>query len=192
MIDTSFLPKPIEGHMQIQDNIISLWAQVKELTKFKNLIEIGFNVGHSSTIILSMFDDINITSFDINRDIRTQLGADKVKEKFGDRHQFRTYNTLDLRKDLNNKKVNLPKADLIFIDGGHTFDVALNDIMIAKENDIKYVLVDDSNMPDVANAIQSVSFLQKIKTFNYMYSSKKKTNYVEAILFELSPNNDTQ
>jgi hypothetical protein len=189
MIDTSFLPKPIEGHMQVQDNVVLLWKQIKNLTKFKNLIEIGFNVGHSSTIILSMFDDVNITSFDINRNERTTQGADKVKEKFGQRHQFFAYNTLNLRQDLNNKKFSFLPADLIFIDGGHTFDVALNDIMIAKENNIRYVLVDDSNIPDVAKAIDSVSFLQKIKTFDYVYSSKKKTNYVEATLFEILSNN---
>jgi hypothetical protein len=186
MIDTSFLPKPIEGHMQLQEDIISLWTTVKDITNFKKLIEIGFNVGHSSTIILSLFDDVSINSFDINRNSRTQEGADLVKQKFVHRHNFFTYNTLDLRQDIINNKFKFPEADLIFIDGGHSYEVALNDIMIAKENNIRYILVDDSNMEEVSKAISSVLFLKEIKTFNYTYSKKKKTNSIEARLFELN------
>jgi hypothetical protein len=186
MIDTNFLPKPIEGHMQIQENVIVLWNRVQELTNFKSVIEIGFNVGHSSTIILSLFDDVTITSFDISRNIRTKEGANLVKEKFKNRHSFFSYNTLDLRNDINKDIFKFPKADIIFIDGGHTFEVALNDIMIAKENFIKFILIDDTNMLEVKQAINSVSFLEEIESFNYTYSRKNKINQVEAKLFKLN------
>ena len=187
MIDTSFLPKAIEGHMQVQQNVVDMWLKIKNHTSFCSMIEIGFNVGHSSVIVLSLFDDVSVNSFDINRTERTQQGADIVKEKFNDRHNFYSYNTLTLREDIKNKNFVLPNADLIFIDGGHSFEVALNDIMIAKENNISYVVVDDSNIDTVRSAINAVDFLTEIETWAYVYQKKKtKINPVTCTLFKLT------
>ena len=187
MIDTSFLPKAIEGHMQVQQNVVDMWLKIKDHTSFRSMIEIGFNVGHSSVIVLSLFDDVSVNSFDINRNERTQQGAEIVKEKFNNRHNFYSYNTLTLREDINNKNFALPNADLIFIDGGHSFEVALNNIMIAKENNISYVVVDDSNIDEVRSAINAVDFLTEIETWTYVYQKKKnKINPVTCTLFKLT------
>lgn len=185
-IDTSFLPKPIEGHMQIQPEILDMWKAVKNLTNFQTMMEIGFNVGHSSTIVLTMFPDVSITSYDIGRDERTLLGAKLVEEKFPFRHRFFKYNTIDLREEFKTGEAAISKQDLIFIDGGHTFEVAQSDIMMAKELGIENILVDDTNMPDVQRAIESVDFLTKVIDFNYVYKKgKKKRNEVSSTLYKL-------
>jgi predicted O-methyltransferase YrrM len=185
-IDTSFLPKPIEGHMQIQPSVIDMWKSVKNLTDFRTMMEIGFNVGHSSVIVLSMFPDVTITSFDIGRNERTLQGADLVSNKFPHRHSFRQIDSVTLREEFKEGLSAIGQQDLIFIDGGHTYDVALSDIMMAKELGIKNILVDDSNMEEVARAINSVDFLEKVMDFNYMYKKgKKKLNNVTSTLFKL-------
>lgn len=46
----------------------------------------------------------------------------------------------------------LPAADFIHIDGGHSYDAAYNDVMLAWRSDIKWILVDDARDSVVASA----------------------------------------
>ena len=136
--------KLVEGHSQ----------QVKEQTEFlreivndesiNNVMEIGFNGGHSAELFLSSNKNIKLTSFDIGVHDYMKLGKEFIDKTYPDRH------TLIIGDSLNTvpeyfKKEN-KKFDLIFIDGGHQYEVAKGDIIncknLAHENTI--VILDDT------------------------------------------------
>ena len=67
----------------------------------------------------------------------------------------------------------------------------ITDIEIYEHLDKPYltgnvIIVDDSNMDEVSQAISDVNFLDKVIDFHYMYKKgKKKQNNVTATLFKL-------
>lgn len=189
MIDTSFLPKAIEGHMQEQPEVTAMWQDIKVQTNFNSLLEIGFNVGHSAVYVMSLFPDTIVDSVDINRDPRTQEGADLVKARYSSRFNFYTYNTLQLKEDIDNGSFKFQNTyDLVFVDGGHEYSVAVNDIQMAKDLGVKYIVVDDTNMDDVKRAVADSTNLEEVAVYNYVWrKSKKKQNQVEAKLYKVIP-----
>jgi predicted O-methyltransferase YrrM len=128
---------------------------LSELVKNPNIFtigEIGFNAGHSSDLFLKNNEKAKIYSFDIMEHPYTIYGKKYIDLKYPKRHQLIEGNSLDSvpRFDKN------IKFDLIFIDGGHTFTVALCDIINmrfhAKKDTI--LVIDDANFRSVKQAWQ--------------------------------------
>lgn len=107
----------------------------KEFNKIINhninllIIEIGFNAGHSSNYFLSKFSRSTVFSFDIGLHPYTYVGKLYIDTIHQGRH------TLELGDSIKsiprfasvNKQLN-QQADLIFIDGDHTYERAYADI----------------------------------------------------------------
>jgi len=110
----------------------------------KEIMEIGFNAGHSSETMLLANPSANITSFDIARVKAIEYGKTYIDNTFPGRHALVRG---DSCKTVFEYKRNNPnkRFDLIFIDGGHTYDVAKVDIVhssgLAHKDTI--VVVDD-------------------------------------------------
>lgn len=110
----------------------------------KEIMEIGFNAGHSSQTLLMSNPNANVTSFDLGRVNAMNYGKQYMDITFPGRHTLiegdSTKTVWDFKKNNPNKRF-----DLIFIDGGHTYDVAKIDIIqssgLAHKNTI--VIVDD-------------------------------------------------
>lgn len=110
----------------------------------KEIMEIGFNAGHSSQTLLMANPNANVTSFDLGRVNAMNYGKQYMDITFPGRHTLiegdSTKTVLDFKKNNPNKRF-----DLIFIDGGHTYNVAKIDIIqssgLAHKNTI--VIVDD-------------------------------------------------
>jgi predicted O-methyltransferase YrrM len=89
----------------------------------KNVMEIGFNAGFSTLLMLLTNPNICISCFDLGEHKYTIPCYEKLKETFGDRINI----TLgDSTKTLQNVNDNY---DLIHIDGGHSTEVANSDII---------------------------------------------------------------
>ena len=137
MIDISWLPEGGTGHMVANESVINFWRDVKNKTDFKKIFEIGFNAGHSSSIMLSLFDDIHVSSFDICMFTITKQNADIVKSRFGDRFNFFEKDSMNLKpSDLNG-------FDIFFVDGSHDLPHIRNDLNLAFMSDVEYVVIDD-------------------------------------------------
>jgi len=132
-----------EGHIKEH-------AQIKLLKKFAtqpnilSIMEIGFNAGHSAEIFLSENAELKLTSFDLGNHHYVTIGKEFIDKKFPNRH---TLLLGDSRKTLPDFiKNNNVKFDLIFIDGGHNYNIAKSDIInckkLAKRNTI--VIMDDT------------------------------------------------
>ncbi len=129
--------------------------RLKELIKGNNIIEvmeIGFNAGHSAEIFLSTNLNIKLTSFDIGIHNYTAIGKEYIDITYPNRHTLilgdSTQSVVKYIEENPNKKF-----DLLFIDGGHEYGVAKADITNCKRLAHKdsVVIVDDI----VKNGIRS-------------------------------------
>lgn len=172
-MDLSYLPSATEGHMTPSPEVLNLWKDVKAKTGFKHIFEIGTNAGHSAAIIMTLFEDVKVTSIDIGAHPYTSVAVSVLKEKFGDRFNYIEMNTVSYFDGLKNGTIQFPEGvDIINIDGDHSVNGALNDIMMARHLKLKNILIDDFAMYGVpqAYAIASQGFTV-VETYNYAYYS---------------------
>lgn len=179
-MNLSWLPnEAYEGHMTPSTQILNFWSVVKSLTKYKRMLEIGFNAGHSSSINLEMYSDISITSYDVCWHSYTENNASIVKNRFNSRFNFIKGSSLDLRpSDI------IGKYDIMFIDGDHSYDSCSSDIRLWMDSDIKYVIIDDFQYEGIKKAHEELLFsgpFSELHTQQYRASNGVP---VEVRLFE--------
>jgi len=115
-------------------------VDLKEITRFKkDILEIGFNAGHSSQLFLENGCE-NVVSFDIGIHNYTIYGKKYIDHFFPDRHSL-ILGDSNFTVPLFNKTV-----DVIFIDGGHDYPIAKADLINCKRfaNKDTIVILDDT------------------------------------------------
>jgi predicted O-methyltransferase YrrM len=92
-----------------------------------NIMEIGFNAGHSAEIFLENNKDLTLTSFDLGQHAYVTTAKEYIDSTYPNRH---TLIIGDSRKTIPSylQTNKLQKFDIIFIDGGHDYDIAKSDI----------------------------------------------------------------
>ena len=113
------------GQFPAEEVILSHFASRPAV---KEIMEIGFNAGHSAENFLLSNPNANVTSFDLGRVNAMQYGKDYIDATYPGRH---TLIVGDSRQTVWQYKLDNPnkRFDVIFIDGGHTYDVAKVDIV---------------------------------------------------------------
>jgi predicted O-methyltransferase YrrM len=108
----------------------------------KYFFEIGFNGGHSAETILKNNSNCTVISCDIGWHFYTKYGNWYLKKKYGDRFKLYMGDSRDIVPRLEHEEY---KFDLIFIDGGHEYKIALEDIIKCKKlaNNKTILLLDD-------------------------------------------------
>jgi predicted O-methyltransferase YrrM len=111
----------------------------------KQVVEIGFNAGFSTLLMLISNPNLYITCFDIGEHKYTQPCFENLKETFGDRITLILGDSKDTLKQTNSQ------YDVIHIDGGHSTDIAESDILnafrLSKEGTI--LIMDDYDFPNL-------------------------------------------
>ncbi len=129
-----------EGYSQeVQPQV----ADLIELTKTPNInmMEIGFNAGHSAEIFLKNNPTCTLTSFDLGMHPYVSCAKEYIDTTYPNRHTL----------ILGDSRITVPEYqtttfDVIFIDGGHDYDIAKTDL----ENCFKFahkdtiVIMDDT------------------------------------------------
>lgn len=119
-----------------EGNCSNIPKQMEHLISFvnnftvKNILEIGFNAGHSSELFLS-HSLANVVSFDLNQRPCVDIAKEYIDTKFPLRHTLIKGDSTKTIPEYfkNNKNMTF---DIIFIDGGHSYDVAYADICNCK------------------------------------------------------------
>ncbi|WP_161976528.1 class I SAM-dependent methyltransferase [Mycolicibacterium sp. CH28] len=111
-------------------------TSVEELTYLANLVprtgarligEIGFNAGFSSFAFLSASPDTQVVSFDLGEHGYSTVAKKLIDKKFPDRHTLIVGDSTKTVPAHRSKNPDL-HFDLVFIDGGHEYEVAKADI----------------------------------------------------------------
>jgi predicted O-methyltransferase YrrM len=108
----------------------------------KNILEIGFNAGHSADLFLNTNTNCNLTSFDIGEHDYVKIAKEFIDKTYPSRH---TLILGDSTKTIPKYDSDI-KYDLIFIDGGHSYEVAKADLHNCKRFAHKdtIVVIDDT------------------------------------------------
>jgi predicted O-methyltransferase YrrM len=111
----------------------------------KNVMEIGFNSGFSTLLMLLTNPNMRITCFDLGEHKYTLPCYEKIKETFGDRIEIIIGDSMKTLQDVTDV------YDLIHIDGGHSTEIAESDITnsyrISKKGTI--LIMDDYDFPNL-------------------------------------------
>tara|TARA_R110002020_G_scaffold92416_9_gene223784 strand:+ start:89 stop:706 length:618 start_codon:yes stop_codon:yes gene_type:complete len=141
--------------------------------KPKNILEIGFYKGGSAFIMLSLDEEVKLTSVDPVQNVSTDLigqtdfskeekAIKTISKRFKDRFTFIRKRSQDIRDDLKDENF-----DFIFIDGDHWEDGIRNDFQLMSDLNIKYGLVDDwaqpENGPKSVPTVYQEEFKDKLK-----------------------------
>jgi len=131
-----------EGYSQSCYNQVIILQVLCSDKNIKNILEIGFNAGHSANLFLNTNTKCNVLSFDIGEHDYVKIGKKYIDNKYPDRHILISG---DSTKTIPKYEMNI-KYDLIFIDGGHSYDVAKSDLLNCKRFAHKdtIVIMDDT------------------------------------------------
>ena len=133
-----------EGYTQLNQPQCDEIKKILSNASPKTIMEIGFNAGHSAELFLEN-SNAYVHSFDLGEHFHQYLkyGKQYINKNYPDRHTLILGDsTIRVPIFAQNNDI---KFDLIFIDGGHSYEVAYADLMnsrkLANENTI--ILMDD-------------------------------------------------
>lgn len=136
--------------------------EIVAMVQPKKILEIGFNMGWSSSLWLELVPESSVFSCDISNKHETLSAAEFLTNKYKNELRFIYFNR---NEDFFDKKDEY-YYDLIFIDGSHEFKDVIEDINLALELKIPYISFDDflPEFGQVQDAI--VTFGDKLEQIN--------------------------
>jgi len=163
-----------KGSLPRTQYIADMFTYLQDNYDFKNILEFGFNYGHSATWFLEAFPNASLKSYDPwESTFESKRIWLKAKEKYRDRFRF-----LADFSDESRKKEKINFYDAIFIDAGHTFGAVLEDIKSALILEIPVVLIDNMELEDQQRAVNYwKNNLDFVREFEYYTRNNDKLTH---------------
>lgn len=182
MFDISHLVPPRAdgwGYLPNSQEIYNILHTIKDDLNPKQILEIGFNAGHSSTYLLDTYTDATVTA------IGPSPKGDNEKtlqQKYGNRFVFllgRTDEVYDQIVALEAAGQTSPYAlqphtfDFAFIDGHHNMPWVFWDVWFCTQHlHIPYILMDNTDQPQVREVAERIMCLRNVKDWEYFNTWK--------------------
>jgi precorrin-6B methylase 2 len=150
-------PEDIEGHSGFYLEKSKLMHSLAADNRVSTICEIGFNAGHSALGWLVANPNAFVFAFDIGFHAYTAHALDFILERFPGRVLLTIGTSLDTIRTWSRMHSAEHKCNLLFVDGGHTEEVAREDVlnMRAMANESYHrLIVDDTQMEEVVAAWQ--------------------------------------
>ena len=169
-----------EGYTEQVPEQVQILKDLVNNDKIINVLEIGMNAGHSSCLFLEHNKQCNVISFDIGNHDYVRIGKQYIDNKYPNRHELIISDStisVPLYTNINKES----KMDLIFIDGGHDYETALNDLINCMNLSHKdtILIMDDTIINNNANIadwnIGPTQAWNKLKSYNLI---EEKESYV--------------
>jgi len=152
------------GSLPRSQDIADMFTYLEENYNPSNILEFGFNAGHSATWFLRTFNSAKIISFDPKE---ATIDNKKIHMLFEKKYKprFKFYASFSAAARTKCEDI---KIDMVFIDGGHTFGAVYDDIETALMLKIPVILIDNMELEPQQKAVSKFeSNLQLIKSFPY-------------------------
>ena len=149
----------------------------------KNVLEIGFHLGHSTTYQLEIYKNAKIVTVspekefgrkpypeDIIHYTNRSFAAERMKRIYKERFTWMKGSTLS-----QSVKENLSKSsfDFALVDGSHTYSDAVNDLDLMSKLNLKLCLCDNLEKLGVYYAMKDLNW-KVVKEFEYETNFKQK------------------
>jgi predicted O-methyltransferase YrrM len=138
---TPNMSSPIMGCLR--DVHFPILKDIVKRTDVKNILEIGFNAGHSCLSWLLSSDDTKVIGLDIHY---PEKSVKYLQENYGDRFFFVNADSNTLSEDSVIEQWE-NQFDLIFIDGDHSYEAVARDLKNSLRLNPKYIVFDDVRHP---------------------------------------------
>lgn len=157
------------GYLPANDDIFNALKHVRSVVEPMSVLEIGFYAGHSTTYMAEHFHpDCKIISCCPDHP-RGRAYGEVVMEKYPNV----TLHLVPSPKILD--RVRGKRFDLVFIDGNHTKECVIDDTTVALVLGAKYVLYDNTELPQVAGVVKVFEDEGRLKYIqNYPYRTNFK------------------
>ncbi len=137
---------PIEGH-SLKAQALFIHRLMRRYTAIHEVLEIGFNAGHSSYLFLSARPDVKVLSFDLGDHDYVDMAKALIDQLFPGRHELIKGDSTTTVPAYGETHPGTT-FDLIYIDGGHAYEVARADLQnCARLSTARSVLLMDDLEP---------------------------------------------
>jgi len=174
-------PRGFDGSLPRSQEIVDMFTYLKENYDFKNILEFGYNVGHSATWFLYTFPNAKVVSYDPKERTINNIKIWQTQEsKFKGRFRFRPAFSSESRSANWHHPEN--SFDIVFVDGGHTFGAVYDDIETALHLKIPLILIDNMELEAQQRAVaawkENLQFTKQFKYYTINTDNLKHERYV--------------